>query len=91
MREKVRLTKRDVTTDIKEHGLTRKELAEKYGLPVTQMNKALKFMGLDKVKASKIMFEIVEEDEHNESLEEPLETVMDIELETIIEYYDQNV
>ncbi len=74
MTEKVRLTKSAVKSDI-ESGCTRKALADKYGLPVTQMNAAIEIMGLKGLRAKKVLFEIVEETQEMQepAIEEPVE------------------
>lgn len=59
-RKKVVLTKEGLENDIKKEGLTRKQMADKYNIPVSQINKALKMVGLEKAKPSRILFEIAE-------------------------------
>ena len=69
MQERVKLSKRDVLAQI-EAGMTRKEIAEIYGLPVVQMNKAITALGLSGVRAKKVMFEIVPDQEEIEEMQE---------------------
>lgn len=57
---KIKITKAALVQDI-ENGLKRKEIAEKYGVPVTQVSKLIKILGLTGKRASNFMFEIVEE------------------------------
>jgi len=59
---KIKITKSQVENDIL-NGFTRKELAEKYGVPQTQITALINALGLKGVRARKFMFEIVEEDE----------------------------
>lgn len=68
---KIKITKSQVENDIL-NGFTRKELAEKYGVPQTQITALINALGLKGVRARKFMFEIVEEDEviTNEVVEE---------------------
>jgi len=62
MTEKVKLSKKNVHADMLK-GLSRKELAEKYNLPMSQMKAAIEALGLTGVRAKKIMFEIVPDEE----------------------------
>ena len=57
---RVVLTKAGLEDDIKVKGLTRKEMANKYGIPVTQIKKALSMVGLDGVKPTRVLFEIAD-------------------------------
>lgn len=59
---KVQLSKKGLTQDI-ENGLTRKEIAEKYGLVQGQLNKAMQMAGLKGVRAKTVKFEFVEDEE----------------------------
>lgn len=59
---KIKITKSQVENDIL-NGFTRKELAEKYDVPQTQITALINALGLKGVRAKKFMFEIVEEDE----------------------------
>lgn len=60
-KEVIKLSKKMLTED-KNGGLTNPEIAKKYNLPVTQVTKALKMVGLYKVKArTRNKFEIVED------------------------------
>lgn len=72
MQERVKLTKTQVLSDI-ESGMSRKEIAEKYGLPATQMNKAISLMGLSGIRAKKVLFEIVEDEVENAVIPETRE------------------
>lgn len=57
----VKLSKNTLAKD-KEDGLTNKEMSEKYGLSTTNITKALKIVGLHKVRAkTKNKFEIIED------------------------------
>lgn len=60
--KKIKITKSQVENDIL-NGFTRKELAEKYDVPQTQITALINALGLKGVRARKFMFEIVEEDE----------------------------
>lgn len=59
---KVQLSKKGLTQDV-ENGLTRKEIAEKYGLVQGQLNKAMQMAGLKGVRAKTVKFEFVEDEE----------------------------
>lgn len=59
---KIKITKSQVENDIL-NGFTRKDLAEKYDVPQTQITALINALGLKGVRARKFMFEIVEEDE----------------------------
>ena len=61
MAEKVKLSKAGLLKDITVDGLSREEMASKYGLPINQMREAIKQAGLKQKKAHKIMFELEEE------------------------------
>lgn len=63
--QRVQLSKKSVMSAI-EAGMTRKELAETYGLPMIQMQKAITALGLGGVRAKKVMFEIVPDEEEME-------------------------
>lgn len=56
--EKVVLSTSELRKDLLDRGLNRKELAVKYGIPVSQINRALKQAGLTGVRSKKIMFEL---------------------------------
>lgn len=60
--QRVQLSKKSVMSAI-EAGMTRKELAKTYGLPTIQMQKAITALGLGGVRAKKVMFEIVPDEE----------------------------
>jgi len=59
--ERVKLSKAGLAQDI-ENGLTRKEIANKYGLVQGQLNKAMVQAGLKGVKAKTVKFEFVEDE-----------------------------
>jgi DNA-binding transcriptional regulator LsrR (DeoR family) len=59
--EKIKIVKSQIKSEI-ENGMTRKELSEKYNLSTSNINKALKQLGLDKMRATTVKFE-VEDDE----------------------------
>ena len=61
MAEKVKLSRAGLLKDITVDGLSREEMASKYGLPINQMREAIKQAGLKQKKAHKIMFELEEE------------------------------
>lgn len=69
---KVQLSKKGLAQDV-EMGLTRKEIANKYGLVQGQLNKAMVMAGLKGVKAKTVKFEFVEDEEavHEEIMELP--------------------
>jgi hypothetical protein len=58
IKKKVVLTKEGLENDLKNEGLTRLEMAQKYGIPASQIKKALKMVGLEGVKATRVLFEI---------------------------------
>lgn len=60
--EKVKLSKKGLAQDI-ENGLTRKEIADKYGLVQGQIKKAIEMAGLKGVKAKTVKFEFIEDEE----------------------------
>ena len=60
-KERVVLTKAGLLKDITVNGLSREEMATKYGLPVSQMRKAIKEAGLKDKKASKVMYKFQDE------------------------------
>ena len=57
---KVKLTVSGLTSDI-ESGLTRKEMSEKYGLPSTQLAKAIQKSGLQGRRAKSVKFELIDD------------------------------
>jgi hypothetical protein len=59
-KEKVKLSKEQLKSDIG-NGFTRPEIAKKYNLSVGQIKKALEMTGLDKMRASSVKFEIVDD------------------------------
>lgn len=59
--QKVVLTISQLKKDINDLGLTRPQIAEKYGLNRNQLKKALAQAGLTKVKGKKIDFELVDD------------------------------
>lgn len=59
---KVKLSKKGLAQDI-ENGMTRPEMAEKYGLVQGQLNKAIAMAGLKGVKAKTVKFEFVDDEE----------------------------
>lgn len=72
--EKIKITKAGLTADI-EAGMKRKELAEKYGVPVSAINKLIGILGLKgKRAATPFPFEIVEDTV--EMLPSPPETII---------------
>ena len=60
MKERVKLTVSGLKSDL-ENGLTRKDLCEKYNLPITQINRAMLSAGLKWAKAKTIGFELVDD------------------------------
>jgi transposase len=60
--EVVKLTKKNLVANLKS-GLTRKDLAEKYNLSTGSINKAMKQMGIEGMRASIVKFVIVEDDD----------------------------
>jgi len=77
---KVQLSKKGLAQDV-ENGLTRKEIAAKYGLANTQISKAMSLAGLKGVKAKTVKFEFVEEDEATEEVAEEIATMPEIPME----------
>jgi hypothetical protein len=71
MIERVQLSKRNVTADILS-GMSRKDLAEKYNLPMSQMKAAIEALGLTGMRAKKVMFEIVSDDEVDDFIPQQL-------------------
>jgi len=71
--EIVKLSKRGLREDI-ESGMKRPQIAEKYQLPVTQVNKAIKMAGLNGMRAKTIKFELVDDEEIVEINEIPQPT-----------------
>lgn len=71
--ERIKITKAGLTADI-ENGLKRKELAEKYNVPVSQISKLITRLGLKGKRANTFMFEIVEDEAT--PLPNPPETVI---------------
>lgn len=65
---KVQLSKKGLAQDI-ENGMTRPEMAEKYGLVQGQLNKAITMAGLKGVKAKTVKFEFVDDEEPIEEQE----------------------
>ena len=61
--EKVKLSKKGLQNDIEVLGLTRVQLAEKYGISTAQIKKALEMTGLTELRAKQVAFEIVEDDD----------------------------
>jgi len=64
---KVQLSKKGLAQDV-EMGLTRKEIANKYGLVQGQLNKAMVMAGLKGVKAKTVKFEFVDDEESTEEV-----------------------
>ncbi len=60
-REKVQLTKSGLLKDITVDGLSRAEMAKKYGLPVSQLLAAVKQAGLKDKKAKRVLFELTDD------------------------------
>lgn len=58
----VKLTKSGLRKDI-EMGLKRAEIAEKYGLAITQINAAIEQAGLKGMRAKTIKFELVDDED----------------------------
>lgn len=61
---KVQLKKSQIIADI-ENGMTRVELANKYGISAGQIKKALTAMGIADMKAKQVKFEIVDEEDES--------------------------
>jgi len=59
--EIVRLTKSGLKQDI-ENGIKRTDMAAKYNLPITQLNKAISQAGLKGTRAKTIRFELIEDE-----------------------------
>jgi len=78
--ERVKLSKTGLAKDV-ENGLTRKEIATKYGLANTQISKAMSLAGLKGVKAKTVKFEFVEEDEATEEVVEETANMPEIPME----------
>jgi hypothetical protein len=60
--EVVKLTKKNLIADM-ESGLTRSKMGEKYGLSTGMINRAMKQMGIEEMRAKVVKFIIVEDDE----------------------------
>lgn len=69
--ERIKIVKSQIKSEI-ENGMTRKELSEKYGLSVGQINKALKQLNLDSMRAKVVKFELENDDEVEISNVEPV-------------------
>jgi len=78
--ERVKLSKTGLAKDV-ENGLTRKEIANKYGLVQGQLNRAMVQAGLKGVKAKTVKFEFVEEDEATEEVAEETAAMPEIPME----------
>lgn len=81
-KEPVKITLTELKKQV-ENGMKRKELAEYYGIPETQMAKALKSVGLTIRKFHLPAFEIVadeKEDKAPEILETPFEEVEQLQM-----------
>lgn len=84
--ERIKIVKSQIKSEI-ENGMTRKELSEKYGLSVGQINKALKQLNLDSMRAKIVKFELEDDDIMAESvksvvqspIEEPVPTANSME------------
>jgi transposase-like protein len=72
MKERVKLTVSGLTADI-ENGLTRPEIAEKYGLNTQQLAKAMKQAGLIGKKAKKVAFELVDDTVESPTVQQVIE------------------
>lgn len=66
--ERIKLTVKGLTKDV-EDGLTRKEIAAKYGLAQTQISKAMDMAGLKGVRAKSVKFELIDDEEDIETPE----------------------
>jgi hypothetical protein len=62
MQEVVKLTKKNLIADM-ESGLTRSKMGEKYGLSTGMINRAMKQMGIEDMRAKVVKFVIVEDEE----------------------------
>lgn len=60
--ERIKLTVKGLTKDV-DDGLTRKEIAAKYGLAQTQISKAMDMAGLKGVRAKSVKFELIDDGE----------------------------
>lgn len=60
----------ELKDDLLKRGLTRKEIAKKYDLPIGQIIQALEQTGLSKIRPKKIMFEIVDDTKKDDNLPE---------------------
>jgi len=78
--ERIKLSKKGLAQDV-EMGLTRKEIANKYGLVQGQLTKAMNLAGLKGVKAKTVKFEFVEEDDATEEVAEETATMPEIPME----------
>lgn len=66
--EIVKLSKKELREDI-ESGMKRPQIAEKYQLPVNQVNKAIKMAGLNGMRAKTVKFEFIDDEEPIEEQE----------------------
>jgi hypothetical protein len=76
--EKVKLSKKGLQNDIEVSGLTRVQLAEKYGISTAQIKKALEMTGLTELRAKQVAFEIVEEEIEETPVKTPIVEVPEI-------------
>lgn len=58
--ERIKLTVSGLKQDLA-NGFTRPQLSEKYNLPITQINKAMKQAGLKGARAQSVRFELVDD------------------------------
>lgn len=82
---RVVLKKSELKKDLMERGLSREEMAEKYGLPKTQMNKAIDQAGLKGVRTRKVDFIFDNEEEIEERTEENQPSSMATTVDTVRE------
>lgn len=61
MAEKVKISPSRVKAQIENEGMTRPQLAQHYGISVGQINKFLRLTNMDKLRCTKIAFEIEED------------------------------
>lgn len=85
---KIKITKSQVENDIL-NGFTRKELAEKYDVPQTQITALINALGLKGVRARKFMFEIVEEEPVTTQAEETVSEESVLEEATHVEQNEE--
>lgn len=84
--EIVKLSKSGLKQDI-ECGMKRTDMATKYGLPITQLNKAVTQAGLKGVRAKTIRFEFVDDEPEIEETSEEVQEIVETPVPTAPSMY----